>query len=362
MCAEDALVCDDLRRPSHVPPMWVRELAEFLRFSVLFRYNFSRHGHINCLEARAQKSCLKHLAKLHPSARVILLQDSRVTIGSTAKGRSSSAALNHIARTQLPYILGGGLQISALHVPSALHRADDPSRNVPVRPPSRPVPAWYSHLVLGYCERFDLVLRADSMLWPWSGWRRLLLQLHLVRNALYGLRGVRIGEASHPGPPPVAHRAGPLRATDLLEPRTLQRRSVAVAGFASWLLNSIGVTLDCLALSGPLLNCALEGYAQHLCKPYYHIEDAVNGVVDLHPHLRSSVVGVWRLLRRWKQLEPGRSRTVAPVPLVRAMSAVSLLWGWVAFAAAIFTMFSGLLHPSELLLACRSDLVLPCDL
>eukprot|EP00971_Amphidinium_carterae_P026876 530098-Amphidinium_carterae.1 len=110
-----------------------------------------------------------------------------------------------------------------------------------------------------------------------------------------------------------------------------------------------------------LLNCALEGYAQHLfacCKPYYHIEDTVNGMVDLYPHLRGSFVGVWRLLRRWKQLEPGRSRTVAPVPMI----AVSLLWGWVAFASSIFAMFSGLLHPAEFLGALRSDLVLPSDL
>eukprot|EP00971_Amphidinium_carterae_P330733 6463916-Amphidinium_carterae.1 len=141
LCESDAHESGDCWRPAHIPPLWVRELAEFLRFSLVFKYRFARGGHINCLEARAQKSCLKHLARRHPSSRVVLLQDSRVTIGSTAKGRSSSAALNVIARTQLPYIIGGGLYVSALHIPFALHRADDPSRDQPIRPPSRLVPA-----------------------------------------------------------------------------------------------------------------------------------------------------------------------------------------------------------------------------
>eukprot|EP00972_Heterocapsa_arctica_P071142 10509360-Heterocapsa_arctica.AAC.1 len=65
---------------------------------------------------RSQKTCTKVLARESPDSRVVLLQDSRVTIGATAKGRSSSLALNAIARSQLPYIIGGGLYPGALHV------------------------------------------------------------------------------------------------------------------------------------------------------------------------------------------------------------------------------------------------------
>eukprot|EP00971_Amphidinium_carterae_P060632 1200124-Amphidinium_carterae.1 len=105
---------------------------------------------------------------MQPNCRCVLMQDSRVVIGATARGRSSSKALNHVAATQLPYILGGCLYPGAIHVPTEIHRADDPSRFRPVRPPSMRVPGWLQSLFAGDCELFDCVVQADEFSWPCS--------------------------------------------------------------------------------------------------------------------------------------------------------------------------------------------------
>jgi len=167
-CAAPAL------RPTYRPPRWSRELAEALPFKPCVSYRFGRSGHINCLEMRSQKTCVKLLARDCPDSRAVLCQDSRVTIGATAKGRSSSLALNSIASSQLPYIIGGGLYLGAIHTSTDVHRADDPTRDRPVRPPCRHLPRWLEALSFGDTKIFDLTVSADSVDWPFSGWARLL--------------------------------------------------------------------------------------------------------------------------------------------------------------------------------------------
>ena len=46
------------------------------------------------LECRAYKTWLKYAAKHFPGCTILGLIDSRVTLGATAKGRSSSLALS----------------------------------------------------------------------------------------------------------------------------------------------------------------------------------------------------------------------------------------------------------------------------
>lgn len=129
-------------RPFHEDPEWVEELADSLPFKELCRYKFRKGGHINVLECRVHKTWLKHCARRYPNSRVLALLDSRVTLGATSKGRSSSTALCRVLQGSLGYILGGGLYPGGLHICSAKNRSDGPSRNKPVPPRSKDEPDY----------------------------------------------------------------------------------------------------------------------------------------------------------------------------------------------------------------------------
>ena len=137
-------------RPFHEDPEWVEELADSVAFKELLRYRFRRLGHINVLECRVHKTLMKHCAKHHPDSRFITLLDSRVTLGATSKGRSSSRALCRVLQGSLGYIIGGGLYPGGLHICSSKNRSDAPSRNRPVPPPSKEEPRWLTDLRAGW--------------------------------------------------------------------------------------------------------------------------------------------------------------------------------------------------------------------
>ena len=69
----------------------------------------------------------------------------------------------------------------------------------------------------------------------------------------------------------------------------------------------------------------------------------------------------WQVARRWRILEPSERRMIMPESVLRAGVAVSMLWGWPRFAAMLLMGFTGLAHPSTLLMATREDLLLPRD-
>lgn len=162
-------------RPWHEDPDWVHDLCEGLRYRELFRYRFKKGGHINCLECRVYKSWLKHCAKRWPGCRVLGLLDSRVTLGAAAKGRSSSKALSHILKTSLGYVLGCGLYPGGLHVRSAWNRADGPSRDGKVAPPTCERPTWLACLEQGDDSLFEIMLESAKWSRPLGRWVRLLL-------------------------------------------------------------------------------------------------------------------------------------------------------------------------------------------
>ena len=121
---------------------WFSELVQSLPFSVVLRYPFKRHGHINVLEANVRLSLLKHLARspANFSTRQLLGQDSQVCLGAFAKGRSSARRLNHVEVKAGAYELAADLQVGGLWVDSFRMPADAPSREgglvlpVPARP------------------------------------------------------------------------------------------------------------------------------------------------------------------------------------------------------------------------------------
>ena len=101
----------------------------------MFAYDFRHGAHINILESRSYKSLIKYLAKSQQGSRVPVCLDSSATLGSFAHGRSSSGPLCRVQQGALPYMLGGGIYLAGLQTPTAVHRADEPSRrkNIPAK-------------------------------------------------------------------------------------------------------------------------------------------------------------------------------------------------------------------------------------
>ena len=221
-------------RPFHEDPAWVEELSDSLPFKELLRYKFKKPGHINVLECRVHKTWLKHCAKHHPNSRTVALLDSRVTLGATSKGRSSSKALCRVLQGSLAYIIGGCLYPGGIHICSKKNRSDAPSRNRRVDPPSKESPLWLEDLRSGSYCRFDRVLVASQF----------------SRNAQLWLRFLLLAGDIEPNPGPVAKKRvprGPLDLTVGFAPATSQRMNACLTAFSSWLQKEVNVNLEQLS-------------------------------------------------------------------------------------------------------------------
>ena len=342
-------------RPWHQDPDWIKEVALSLDFKELFRYTFKKPGHINCQECRVFKSWLKHCAKRFPGSRIVGFLDSRVTIGASSKGRSSSPALSHILRTSLGYILGGGLYVGCLHVRSAWNRADPPSRGRPVEPPSREVPSWFTALEEGDVQLFDQMISTTKWINPLGRWVRLLLLLagDIERNP-----GPKYNDAQQYRP------RGRLDLSVGLSQATAARMQSCLDEFGDWLEDTLQLTLDDILASADMANLALRAYGMQLFEagfPRYKFVYAVTGVQHIRPEFRMQLAGAWQIDKRWQIQEPGQCRAVLSLPMIRAAISLALLWGWSRFAALLALGFAAMLHPNEFIQLTRRDLIFPKD-
>ena len=343
-----------LERAWFEDPLWVEDICESLPFKELFRYRFKKKGHIYCLECRTYKSWLKHCSKKHPRCRVVGFLDSRVTMGAAAKGRSSSKALSRILRSSLGYIIGGCLYPGTLHCRSAWNRADGPSRDRD--PPSRPPPVWLEALQSGDTGPFDRVVDLAKWTRPVGRWIRLLLLLS--------------GDVERNPGPHERDAAGrsytPRGDLDLLggfATATKTRMKRCFMEFQQWCTRK-GLCFDTICMNAENMNLALRGYGLELFKegkPRYLLVYAITAVQHFFPDFKKQLAGAWQIDLKWQMEEPGQCRAVLSAPVLRAMIAVSLLWGWFSFAGSIALGFGGMLHPNELLALTRRDLVFPED-
>ena len=91
------------RKQKFASPLWAVQLSESMPWKPFMQYQFKHVSHINLQETKARRSLFKRLKR---DQRVVLFQDSRVNLGSLAKGRSPSSSLNLLMRQEAPYLLG----------------------------------------------------------------------------------------------------------------------------------------------------------------------------------------------------------------------------------------------------------------
>ncbi|OLP99347.1 hypothetical protein AK812_SmicGene18107 [Symbiodinium microadriaticum] len=402
------------RRAFFDDPEWVGELADSLPFEEVVRYRFKQQGHINIQEARARKTWLKHLCRYFRRSRTVGLIDSRVLLGASAKGRSSSAALCHVQRTELPFVLGGGLYTGGLHVYSSKNRADGPSRNRPPDAPTKALPTWYQALCLGDYTLFDVYVASQGVPKIASRWLRLLLLLggDIERNpgpatgvfGATGRRSSRLPIQSRPqvplqparaaavsgsecsespaarapdapgrsaslpprrrAPAPVRAARGPLDLQSGFAASTRQKMTKSLEAFRCWLLDEFGLSLPQVLSSQRSAALALRAYGLALFEggfPRYLLVYAITAVQDLCPEFRSHLTPAWQIDKKWQLAEPGSCRPVISRPVLLAALSVALLWGWADWAAITLLGFLCMLHPNEFIVLTRGDLVLPVD-
>jgi len=330
-------------------PEWISELADSLPFRTLFKYHFKRRSHINVLESQVYSSWVKYFAKQHRNSRLLGLLDSRVTLGATAKGRSSSYSISRVLKQTIPYLLGSNLYPGGLHVYSAKNRADAPSRDLDVVPPSKELPVWYEDLLHGDYRRFDLVCQTAQIPKLSARWMRFLLLLggDIERN-----------------PGPVRTVRGELDLGAGFSKATASRMTKCLEAFSAWVQTELQLNFASVMLKAETCAMALRAYGLHLYRsghPRYMLVYAITAVQDQYPQFRSHLGPAWQVDKKWQQVEPGRCRAVLSLPLLQAFIAVALLWDWPRFAGVTLLGFAGMLHPAEFIDLRRRDLMLPSD-
>eukprot|EP00435_Cladocopium_sp_Y103_P036916 s1777_g9.t1 len=144
-----------------VHPLW--ELcARACPFTTTWSVRVEKPLHINILEMRAHLREERRLAQRHCSLRIPCGLDSQVCLGACIKGRASATSLTKELRKGLGYGIGSDLHFFYMFFPSAMNRADGPSRFGLPKLPDLPLPQWWDSALLGDFAGLDAWLEASS--------------------------------------------------------------------------------------------------------------------------------------------------------------------------------------------------------
>ena len=108
--SEAALLRLSKGRRKRSSALWAVQLSEALVWRTVMQYKCTRVEHINLQEAKARRSLMK---RLPVSKRVVVCQDSRVSLGALRKGRSPSESLNRVMRSEAPWILRKNFELTS---------------------------------------------------------------------------------------------------------------------------------------------------------------------------------------------------------------------------------------------------------
>ncbi|CAK0892050.1 unnamed protein product [Prorocentrum cordatum] len=165
-------VGDSMRPPVGSERLVINELLMSGSWEELRRWAWRSPGHINILESNVVVNLLEGLVRNGGDRRFAALIDSRVTLCSQAKGRSSSRALTRPLEKSCALQIAGSLYPSYSFAPSRLNVADDPTRHQAVRAACRPRPDWLEH-----ADLLDWLLTRLPTAKACAAWLRLVCLL-----------------------------------------------------------------------------------------------------------------------------------------------------------------------------------------
>ncbi len=135
-------------------PLW-KSIAENCTFDLYHKKAVRSHAHINVLELKSILEVEAKLAGRRSLFRYCLGSDSQVALAALLKGRSSSPRLNRLLQQSLAVVLGAEAYGNYGYVPSLSNVADDPTRDVVIRPPLAVKPAWWEDALVGEFAGLD---------------------------------------------------------------------------------------------------------------------------------------------------------------------------------------------------------------
>jgi hypothetical protein len=103
---------------------------EHSKWATIVSAPFVRSEHINCLELRSVQTALRWVVSSPDciNRRLLMLNDSQVSVGALTKGRSSAHLLLARLRPTCGLLLAAGIQLYVRWIKSELNPADEPSR------------------------------------------------------------------------------------------------------------------------------------------------------------------------------------------------------------------------------------------
>ena len=157
-----------------------------------------------------------------------------------------------------------------------------------------------------------------------------------------------------------------LRTSRALLPGTQLKRTKFVWLFAVWLADTAAMGLEnFLASAAEFIDISLASYGQALYtagNPMGQLIDTILGIVDLRRSLRHALPSAWDVVRSWKLLLPIRNHVPAPLPVVLAMFALAVTWGWWDVGLTVALSFECMLRPGEAKRLRPCDILLPSQL
>lgn len=199
-----------------------------------------------------------------------------------------------------------------------------------------------------------------------SGLRRSKLKLSIAGCAKCG--HARIGEADHPGPRAaqrIPRDPQDLEGALLVEPVTQALQQKVWTDFEGWLAVKFSPeTIEQMYLCPLLVVEVIKAYGIHLYGAGHRLYEFRRLIVfaqQKYPWLKQHMTSAWQLVTKWQSLQPIEHRKPLHSVLYRAMVVLGILHGWHRWAATIVLGFEGIARISEVLKACRGDLVLPSD-
>lgn len=196
---------------------------------------------------------------------------------------------------------------------------------------------------------FDVCVEASKFSKNPARWLRMLLLLS--------------GDIEpHPGP---RAARGPLDLQVGFVPVTASRMEKCFAAFRKWIEVEAKLPWHVVSQSADLMGISLRAYGLHCFSaglPRYLFVYAITATQEFYPNYKPALAVAWQIDKKWQIHEPGESRAVLPGIAIKASLTVAAFWNWWSWVGIVLIGFSALLHPAEMMVLTRRELLFPSDL